>query len=222
MFKRTVTLGALFIIALYIIKVIVVGFSNMEFSEFKPVAAIYLLDISASNRNLLDSQAQTILRISKRLDSEDHALIYVVTEGTYSVYNGSPHKLVEMRESMKKRGVFDEKSFGTAYGLALKKAIEDALRYKEEGYKPAIIVLGDLENEGDITKQINWHVLPKNLKKTLQYIPDLTLAFLYAHPQKLDEVRHTLLPVISEKHLIVASEENVDQAVRKFLEAVGR
>ena len=82
--------------------------------------------------------------------------------------------------------------------------------------------MGDLENEGDITKQINWHVLPKNLKKTLQYIPDLTLAFLYAHPQKLDEVRHTLLPVISEKHLIVASEENVDQAVRKFLEAVGR
>ena len=165
---------------------------------------------------------QTILKISKRLDSEDQALIYVVTEDTYNVYNGVPHKLVAMREAMKKRSVIDEKSFGTAYGLALKKAIGDALRYKQDGYKPAIVILGDLENEGDITKQINWNTLPKNIKRTMQYIPDLTLAFLYAHPQKLDEVRQTLLPVMSDKQMIIASEENVDQAVRKFLEAVGR
>ena len=149
-------------------------------------------------------------------------MIYVVTEDTYSVYNGNPHKLVAMREAIKKRGAFDDKSFGTAYGLALKKAIGDALRYKQDGYKPAIIILGDLENEGDITKQINWSTLPKNIQKTLNYVPDLTLAFLYAHPQKLDDVRHSLLPVIKEKNLIVASEENVDQAVRKILEAVGR
>ena len=56
----------------------------------------------------------------------------------------------------------------------------------------------------------------------MQYVPDLTLTFLYAHPQKLDEVRQTLLPVMSDKQMIIASEENVDQAVRKFLEAVGR
>ncbi len=222
MFRRTCTLGLLFLVAVYALKLIIVGFQNMDLGEFKPVAAVFLLDISASNRNLLAQQEQTILKISKRLDSEDHALIYVVTEDTYSVYNGNPHKLVAMRESMKKRGAFDDKSFGTAYGLALKKAIGDALRYKQDGYKPAIIVLGDLENEGDITKQINWSTLPTNIQKTLKYIPDLTLAFLYAHPQKLDDVRHTLLPVIKEKNLIIASEENVDQAVRKILEAVGR
>jgi hypothetical protein len=194
----------------------------MDLGEFKPVATIFLLDISASNRNLLDMQEQTILKISKRLDSEDHALIYVVTEDAYSVYNGNPHKLVAMRESMKKRGAFDDKTFGTAYGLALKKAVSDALRYKQDGYKPAIIVLGDLENEGDVTKQINWNTLPTNIQKTLKYVPDLTLAFLYAHPQKLDDVRLSLLPVIKEKNLVIASEENVDQAVRKILEALGR
>ncbi len=222
MFRRTCILSLLLLISVYALKLIIVGFQNMDLGEFKPVSAIFLLDISASNRNMLAQQEQTILKISKRLDSEDHALIYVVTEDTYSVYNGNPHKLVAMRESMKKQGKFDEKSFGTAYGLALKKAIGDALRYKQDGYKPAIIVLGDLENEGDITKQINWSTLPKNIQKTLKYIPDLTLAFLYAHPQKLDDVRQTLLPVIKEKNLIVASEENVDQAVRKILEAVGR
>lgn len=222
MFRRTLTLGFILLAAIFICKCLVAWWSNIELGEFKPVATVFLLDTSASNRNLFDQQVQTILKISKRLDSEDHALIYIVTEDTYSVYNGNPHKLVQMRESMKKRSVIDAKAFGTAYGLALKKAIGDALIYKAEGYKPAIVILGDLENEGDITKQINWNTLPKNLKKTLQYIPDLTIAFLYAHPQKLDEVRQTLLPVMNEKQMIVASEENVDQAVRKFLEAVGR
>ena len=222
MFKRTCTLGLLLVVALYVVKCLVIGFMNLDLKEFKPVATIYLLDISASNRNLLYLQEQTILKISKRLDSEDKALIYVVTEDAYSIYNGSPNKLNMMRSAMQKRGGFESDKYGTAYGLALKKAVGDALMYQKEGFKPAIMILGDLENEGDITKQINWNTLPKNIQNTLKYVPDLTLAFLYAHPQKLDDVRQTLLPVINEKHLIMASEENVDLAVRKFLEAVGR
>ena len=222
MFKRTCTLGLVLLITLYAVKLIVVGFKNMDLAEFKPVAAIFLLDISASNRSLQAEQEKLILRISKRLDSEDHALIYIVSEDAYNIYNGNPHKLVQIKESMNKRGAYDAKSFGTAYGLALKKAVGDALRYEEQGYKPAILILGDLENEGDITKQINWNTLPTNMKNTLKYVPDLTLAFLYAHPQKLDTVRQTLLPVMDEKHLIMASEENADLALRKFMEAVGR
>ena len=37
------------------------------------------------------------------------------------------------------------------------------------GYTPAIVIMGDLENEGDITKQINWSILPQDLEKTLKY-----------------------------------------------------
>ncbi len=222
MFKRTIVLGLLLVGALFIIKCVVVGFANMELGEFKPVAAIFLLDTSASNKNLQNQQEQTILKISKRLDSEDHALIYVVTEDTYNIYNGNPHKLVMIKNAIQMRGGMDSKNWGTAYGLALKKAVGDALMYKKNGYTPAIIVLGDLENEGDISKQINWNTLPLNIEKTRKYIPDLTLAFLYAHPQKLDDVRQTLLPVIDEKHLIMASEENVDLAVKDFLGTIGR
>ncbi len=222
MFRKTCLLGIVVLIAAYILKIFVVSCMNMELGEFKPVATIFLLDISASNRGILEQQEQTILKISKRLDSEDLNLIYVVTQDAYNIYSGNPHKLVQIKKTMQKQGEFDKEKWGTAYGLALKKAIGDALIYEQEGFRPAIIVLGDLENEGDVTKQINWNTLPKNIQKTLKYTPDLTLAFLYAHPQKLDVVRQSILPVMGDKNLILASEENVDLAIRKILEAIGR
>lgn len=222
MFRKALMLGVLLPIIVFALKLVVVGMSKVELSEFKPVCAIFLLDISASNRDLLWKQQQTILKIGKKMDSEDHSRIYVVTEDAYEVYDGPPHKTIAMREAMKKRSEFDSKAYGTAYGVALKKAVGDALRYKAAGYTPAIVVLGDLENEGAIDKQINWNILPKNLKKTLEYIPDLSLTFLYAHPQKLDEVRQKLVPVMGEKQLIIASEENVELSLKKFANAIGR
>ena len=117
---------------------------------------------------------------------------------------------------------YEPDALATAYGDGIKKAFNYALSMRAEGYTPAIIVLGDLENEGAIDKQINWDILPKNLEKTLKYIPDLSLTFLYAHPEKLDAVKQKLVSVMGEKKLIMASEENVDLAVRKFSSAVGR
>lgn len=35
---------------------------------------------------------------------------------------------------------------------------------KKNGYVPAVVVIGDLENEGAIEKQINWDILPKNVQ----------------------------------------------------------
>lgn len=222
MFRRALMLGILLPLIVFIAKMAVVAMSKVELSEFQPVCAIFLLDVSASNRELMYDQQQTILKMGKKMDSEDHAKIYVVTEDAYEVYDGPPHKTIAMRQAMNKRSEFDSKAYGTAYGTALKKAIGDALRYKAMGYTPAIIVLGDLENEGAINKQINWNILPKNIKKTLEYIPELSLTFLYAHPQKLDEVKQRLVPVMGDKQLIIATQENVDLAVRKFSTALGR
>lgn len=227
MFRKALMVGILLPFIVYVAKLVAVWCSGVQLGEFKPVCAIYLLDVSASNRNLLYKEQQTILKMSKRLDTEDHARIYVVTEDAYEVYDGAPNKIMAMRQSMEKRSEFDSNAYGTAYGVAIKKAVGDALRYKALGYTPAIIVLGDLENEGAVDKQINWNTLPKNIKSTLKYIPDLTLTFLYAHPQKLDDVRQSLLPAMlagnaKETQLIIASEENVDIATRKFASAVGR
>ena len=222
MFKKALTIGIILPIVVFILKLAVVGISNVKLSEFKPVVTIFLMDTSASNRDLLEKQQQCILKIAKILDSEDQAKIYVVTEDAYEVFNGGAHKFAAMRKAIKKRSEFDSSAYGTAYGVALKKAVGDALIYKELGYTPAIVFLGDMENEGAINKQINWYTLPVNLKKTLKYVPDLSLTFLYAHPQKLDNIRQNLISVMDEKQLIIASEENIDNAIRKFSEAVGR
>ena len=57
------------------------------------------------------------MKIAKRLDSDDKTIIYVVSEDAYNVYNGNPHRLVDMKKSMNKYGEFDPKAFGTAYGI---------------------------------------------------------------------------------------------------------
>ena len=93
---------------------------------------------------------------------------------------------------------------------------------KKEGYTPAIIVIGDLENEGSSEKQINWETLPQNVTKTLEYAPDLSMSFLYAHPQKLDMVKEKLSPILGEQKLIIANEQNVDKSTSKILESIGR
>ena len=226
MFRKAIILGIILPLAVFIGKMIVIGVSSIKPTEFKPIVTIFLLDISASSRNLLTEEQNFILRMAKRLDSEDHTRIYVVTEDAYEVYDGNPHKTSSMREAMNKRSEYDKQAYGTAYGVAIKKAVDDALIYKAKGYTPAIVVLGDLENEGAVDKQINWNTLPKNIKNTLKYIPDLSLTFLYADPKKLDEVRQVLIPVFTEANktdsLIFASEENVEQALRKFSRAVGR
>ena len=196
MFKKALTIGIILPIIVLILKFTIIGVSNIKLSEFKPVVTIFLMDTSASNRTLLAKQQQCILKIAKVLDSEDQAKIYVVTEDAYEVFNGGAHKFAAMRKAIKKRSELDNKAYGTAYGVALKKAIGDALIYKKEGYTPSIVFLGDMENEGAINKQINWNTLPANLKKTLRYAPDLTIAFLYAHPQKLDAIRQTLISVL--------------------------
>ena len=93
---------------------------------------------------------------------------------------------------------------------------------QKEGYKPAIVVIGDLENEGSADKQINWDTLPENIKNAQEYMPDLTMMFVFAHPEKLDMVKEKLTPILGEKHLIIATEQVANKISTKFLEAIGR
>ena len=88
---------------------------------------------------------------------------------------------------------------------------------------PSIVVLGDLENEGNNpVKNLDWTLLPQNINEAKQYAPDLVMMFLFAKPDKLDVVKEKLSPVLGEKNLIISTEETVDKVNRKFLSAVGR
>ena len=93
---------------------------------------------------------------------------------------------------------------------------------KKEGYIPSVVVIGDLENEGASENQINWDTLPENVKSIQEYIPEISMMFVFAHPEKLDLVKSKLTPILGEKKLIIANEHNVQKSQRRFLEAIGR
>ena len=127
------------------------------------------------------------------------------------------------KEKVKEEKPEEEKTTqGNAYGKALKKAFSHCLTMKEEGYNPSVVIIGDLEDNNNIEGQVNWETLPKNIKNIQKHIPEIAMMFVLAHPKKLDMVKEKLSPVLGEKKLIIANEENIDKSQRRFLSAIGR
>ncbi len=220
--KRLVVLGILILGIAIIGKLIFVLAKNIKVDEFHKSAVIFVVDSSASNQSKLPEQIKYLKSLCSILDPEDEVKILKVSQKAYLIYEGSPSDSMGITKAVTEFTKYDKNDYGTAYGEGLKKAFSHALTMKKEGYVPAIVVMGDLANEGDVSKQINWEVLPKNVESVLQYAPDLAMMFVYAHPERLDMVKELLNPVLGEKKLIVANEQNAQKAQRRFLEAIGR
>lgn len=220
--RRFIILGILIVAISVIGKLLWSAMSNVKIDAFRPAAVIFLVDSSASNQKALADQKKTLRQICNLMDPEDQVKILRVSEDAYLIYEGTPFNGSGITKALDAFTAYDSKDYGTAYGLALKKGFNHALTMQKEGYIPAIVVLGDLENEGAIEKQINWDLLPKNVENAKQYMPELAMMFLYAHPEKLDQVKEKLTPVLGEKKLIVSPEQNIDKAIRQFVHALGR
>ena len=220
--KRLVTLGLLILILSVAGKFLWMGLRQIKVDDFHPSAVIFVIDSSASNQKQLPEQKKTLRQICNLLDPEDQIKILRVSEDAYLIYEGTPMNGSVITKSMDAFTQYDKNDYGTAYGVGLKKAFSHVLTMQKAGYRPAVIVMGDLENEGAIEKQINWNTLPQNVQNVKQYAPELSMMFLYAHPEKLDMVKEKLTPVLGEKKLIVSPEQNIDKAVRLFIHALGR
>ena len=220
--KRLVVLGILILGIAIISKLIFVLAKNIKVDEFHKSAVIFVVDSSASNQSKLSEQIKYLKSLCSILDPEDEVKILKVSQKAYLIYEGTPSDSMGITKAVTEFPKYDKNDYGTAYGEGLKKAFSHALTMKKEGYVPAIVVIGDLANEGDVSKQINWEVLPKNVESVLQYAPDLAMMFVYAHPERLDMVKELLNPVLGEKKLIVANEQGAQKAQRRFLEAIGR
>ena len=220
--KRLIILGILIVFLSVLGKLLWAGMSKVKVDDFHPSAVIFLIDSSASNQKDLVNQKKTLRQICNLLDPEDLIKILRVSEDAYLIYEGTPFNGSGITKALDAFTAYDSKDYGTAYGLALKKSFNHALAMQKEGYIPGIVVLGDLENEGAIEKQINWDLLPQNVQNAKEYMPQLAMMFLYAHPEKLDMVKERLTPVLGEKKLIVSPEQNTDKAIRQFLHALGR
>lgn len=220
--KRLITLGVIILIASIVLKLFWSGLKNIKLDEFKPAAVIFVVDSSASNQQKLPEQKKFLRQICAQLDPEDQVKIIKVSEDAYIIYEGSSQDLNGISKSMDAFTQYAPDDNGTAYGLGLKKAFNYVLTMQKEGFTPAVIVFGDLENEGDSAKQVNWDVLPKNISNVKKYVPELAMMFLFAHPQKLDFVKEKLAPVLGEQKLVISTEENADKSLRKFFAAIGR
>ena len=220
--KKLVTLGLVVLILSVAIRFIWAGLRQIKVDDFHPSAVIFVIDSSASNQKRLPEQKKTLRQICNLLDPEDQIKILRVSEDAYLIYEGSPMNGSSITKSMDAFTKFSAKDYGTAYGVGLKKAFSHALTMKKDGYVPAIVVIGDLENEGAIEKQINWDTLPENVQNVKKYAPDISMMFLDAHPAKLDLVKEKLTPVLGEAHLIVSPKQNIDKSIRRFLHAIGR
>lgn len=220
--KKLITIGLLILVLSVALKFILAGLKSIKVDDFKPAAVMFVVDSSASNQKRLPEQKKILKQICNLLDPEDQIKILRVSEDAYLIYEGTPMNGSTITKSMDAFTKYDEKDYGTAYGVAVKKAFSHALTMKKEGYIPSIVVIGDLENEGAVEKQINWNTLPQNVKNVQQYAPEISMMFLDAHPEKLDMVKEKLTPVLGEDKLIVSPEQNIDKSIRRFLKAIGR
>lgn len=198
------------------------GLSQLKVDDFHKAAVIFVVDASASNQKNLQNQKMIIRQLCSMLDPEDHIKMLRVSEDSYLIYEGSPQSSAEVRKSIEKFTQYDSKEYGTAYGLALDKAFNHALNMYKEGYIPAVVVIGDLENEGDVNKQIDWDTLPEDVANVKNQASDFAMMFLFAAPEKLDLVKETLTPVLGENKLIIGSETTSNKSLRRFLNAIGR
>lgn len=220
--KRLIILGLLILAIAILGKLLFAGLSKIKIDDFHKSAIIFVIDSSASNQNMLPEEIKFTKSLCSILDPEDEIKILKVSEDSYLIYEGSPSDSKGITKAVEAFTKYDPSDYGTAYGIGIKKAFEHCLTMKQEGYVPAVVIIGDLENEGKIEKQIDWDTLPENVKNVKEYIPELAMMFVYASPEKLDLVKTKLNPVLGEKKLIIANETNVDKAKRRFLEAIGR
>ncbi|MCI1273411.1 MAG: VWA domain-containing protein [Clostridiaceae bacterium] len=220
--KRIITIGILILAMSIIGKLVWSAARKIKVDDFHPEAVMFVVDSSASNQKNLPEQKKILRQICNLLDPEDKIKIFNVSEDAYLIYEGSPMNGSEITKAMNAFTQYNAKDYGTAYGIGMRKAFKYALSMKQAGYNPAIVVIGDLANEGDVTKQLNWSTLPKNVAHVKTYAPELTMMFLDAHPSKLDLVKDKLTPVLGETKLIVATKESTDKAIRTFINVLGR
>lgn len=152
--KRLVTLGLLILILSVAGKFLWMGLRQIKVDDFHPSAVIFVIDSSASNQKQLPEQKKTLRQICNLLDPEDQIKILRVSEDAYLIYEGTPMNGSVITKSMDAFTQYDKNDYGTAYGVGLKKAFSHVLTMQKAGYRPAVIVMGDLENEGAIENRL--------------------------------------------------------------------
>ena len=218
--KRLIIIGLAILFCAIILKTAFILLSKIKVDDFHKTAITFIIDSSVQNRNKLPNEIKYIKSLCATLDPEDSVKIIKTGDSAYLIFEGSAGNGQGISEAVQKYTA--ENSEKTSYGEAIKKAVDYSLTMKKEGYNTALVILGALDEKGDVSKHINWDTLPQNIKKTQKYLPEIAMMFVYAEPEKLDFVKTKLNPILGEQKLIVANEVNIDKVNSRFLKAIGR
>ncbi len=218
--KRLIIVGLAILAFAIFVKTVFVLLANVEVDEFHKTSVVLIIDSSTTNQQKLPEQIQYIKSLCATLDPEDSIKILKTDKTSYLIYEGSPGESVAIYKALNK--YTQNGSRQNSYGEALKKAVNYSLNMKRNGYNTAIVVIGSLDDNGDIEKRINWDVFPKNIEKTKKYLPELSIMFAFSDPEKLDFVKTKLNPILGENKLIIVNEANVSKANTRFLKAIDR
>jgi hypothetical protein len=219
--KRLIKVGFIILAMAVIVKSLFVLAKNIKLDEFHKSAIIFVIDASASNQKKLPEEIRYVKSLCAVLDPEDAVKILKVSGSSYLIYEGNPGDAQGIEKAISSFAN-NTKDYSTSYGEGIKKALGYCLTMKKEGYRPSVVVIGDLMNQGTLSKQINWETLPQNVSGVQKYIPELAMMFVYAGPEKLDLVKTKLSPVLGETRLVVANEAMVNKSNVRFLKAIGR
>ena len=214
--KRLIIIGIIILSVALVFKALSYLFSHVKADEFHKSAVIFVIDTSKSNQNSLPDEIKYLKTLCAVLDPEDEIKILKSEESAYLIYEGSPSDNSGITKALK-AFTGNDKDMPGVYSQAFKKAFSHALTMKKEGYIPAVVVIGDLEDDS-----INWDIMAKNVENLKKYIPEISMMFVYAHPQKLDIIKTKLNPILGEKKLILAHKENADKVNRRLINAIGR
>ncbi len=219
--KRLITIGFIILAMAIIAKSLFVVAKNIKIDDFHKAAIVFVIDSSQSNQKNLPAELKYVKSLCAILDPEDAVKIIKVSRSSYLIYEGTPADIQGITKAVESFTA-NKKDNYTSYGEGIKKALGYCLTMQKEGYRPSVVVIGDLANEGIISKQLNWETLPQNIKNVQKYAPELAMMFVFAPPQKLDKVKTKLAPILGETRLVTANAAMVDKSDSRFLKAIGR
>ncbi len=193
------------------------GCSNKE-----PATVVVFLDSSASFASKRPSAAKVVRDVSVRLRRhlDDRIIIYRLSQRVFNIYSGPPLKqsLNPLLEAYTGVGGGEK---GTAYGLGLKRAVQEAVAVGRGPGRLAMVFLGDGEDEAvRPSDNISWDSLPA---LTGQIPANAMLAFLFINPQRGDLFRHALSGILGDRLVLLPPELATGPgAVKSICAFIGR
>ena len=190
----------------------------------KPVAAIFVLDCSASARALRKPAAQIVLEAARSLDPvRDRITIYRLADDVVPLLPSSRPSLRTVSAALERyAGIDAHDGRGTAYGRALDAAIGEAELAHREGFAPTVAVLGDGADEPTRAEPLARKAQALTAASRRLARSDLHLALLLMPPKALAHFQPLWRDVAPDRVLAMTDATPISEVAIDLMQLMGR